>query len=100
MLKRAQMSECDETEPSGGRFSSRFVGLAIMRSFGRLEPLVSASIDELVAAARPTAQKHLTEEIGANGSASHTPQGRPWKWGIPMRFVKRLRATDRRGPRP
>jgi hypothetical protein len=42
------LSECDKTEP-GRLFSSRFVGLAIVRFIGRLERLVSALIDELVA---------------------------------------------------
>ena len=39
---------------------SQFVGLAIMRYIGRLEPLASASIDELVAAVGPTVQRYLT----------------------------------------
>ncbi len=42
---------------------SQFVGLAIMRYIGRLEPLASASIDELVAAIGPTVQRYLTGEI-------------------------------------
>ncbi len=36
---------------------SQFVGLAIMRFVGRLEPLASASVDELVAALGPTVQR-------------------------------------------
>jgi len=43
---------------------SQFVGLAIMRYIGRLEPLASASVDELVAAVGPTVQRYLTGEIG------------------------------------
>jgi hypothetical protein len=39
------------------------VGLAIMRYIGRLEPLASASVDELVAAVGPTVQRYLTGEI-------------------------------------
>lgn len=45
---------------------SQFVGLAIMRFVGRLEPLASASIDELVAAVGPTVQRYLTGEIDAS----------------------------------
>jgi hypothetical protein len=44
---------------------SQFVGLAIMRFIARLEPLASASIDELVAAVGPTVQRCLTGEIGS-----------------------------------
>jgi len=43
---------------------SQFIGLAIMRFVGRIEPLASASIDELVAAVGPTVQRYLTGEIG------------------------------------
>jgi AcrR family transcriptional regulator len=42
---------------------SQLVGLAIMRFIGRLEPLASASTDELVAAIGPTVQRYLTSEI-------------------------------------
>ena len=42
---------------------SQFIGLAIMRFVGRVEPLASASIDELVAAVGPTVQRYLTGEI-------------------------------------
>ena len=36
---------------------SQFVGLAVTRYVGRIEPLASASIDELVAAIGPTMQR-------------------------------------------
>jgi AcrR family transcriptional regulator len=42
---------------------SQFIGLAIMRFVGRVEPLASASVDELVAAIGPTVQRCLTGEI-------------------------------------
>ena len=42
---------------------SQFIGLAIMRFVGRVEPLASASIDELVAAVGPTVQRYLTGAI-------------------------------------
>jgi hypothetical protein len=43
---------------------SQFVGLAIMRFVGRIEPLASASVDELVAAVGPTVQRYLTGDLG------------------------------------
>ena len=43
---------------------AHFVGLAVLRYVGRLEPLASASVDELVAAVGPTVQRYLTGEIG------------------------------------
>jgi AcrR family transcriptional regulator len=43
---------------------SQFVGLAILRFIARLEPLASASVDELVAAVGPTVQRYLTGDIG------------------------------------
>jgi AcrR family transcriptional regulator len=43
---------------------SQLVGLGMMRFVGRLEPLASTSIDELVAAVGPTVQRYLTGEIG------------------------------------
>lgn len=44
---------------------SQLVGLAIMRYVGRIEPLASASIDDVVAAVGPTVQRYLTGDIGA-----------------------------------
>ena len=44
---------------------SQFLGLAVMRYVGRLEPLASAPIDDLVAAIAPTVQRYLTGDIGA-----------------------------------
>jgi len=42
---------------------AQFVGLAILRFVGRIEPIASASIDELVAAVGPTVQRYLTGDI-------------------------------------
>jgi AcrR family transcriptional regulator len=42
---------------------SQLVGLGMMRFVGRLEPLASASVDELVAAVGPTVQRYLTGDI-------------------------------------
>ena len=44
---------------------SQFVGLAMMRYMVCLEPLASASIDELVAAMGPTVQRYLTADLTA-----------------------------------
>jgi hypothetical protein len=43
---------------------SQFAGLAVLRFIGRLEPLASASVDELVAAVGPTVQRYLTGDLG------------------------------------
>lgn len=42
---------------------SQFLGLAIIRYVGRLEPIASASADEVVAAVGPTIQRYLTGDI-------------------------------------
>jgi len=44
---------------------SQFVGLGMARFAGRLEPLTSAPIDELVAVVGTTLQRYLTGEIGS-----------------------------------
>jgi hypothetical protein len=44
---------------------SQFVGLALMRYVGGIEPLGSASVDELVAAVGPTVQRYLTGDLGS-----------------------------------
>jgi AcrR family transcriptional regulator len=44
---------------------SQFVGLAIMRYIGRIEPLASASVDDVVAAIGPTVQRYLKGDLGA-----------------------------------
>jgi AcrR family transcriptional regulator len=47
---------------------SQFVGLSVMRYVGRIEPLASASVDELVAAIGPTVQRYLTGDLRPAGS--------------------------------
>ena len=47
---------------------SQFIGLSVMRYIGRIEPLASATVDELVTAIGPTVQRYLTGDIG-NGVA-------------------------------
>ena len=64
---------------------SQFVGLALMRYIGGIEPLASADIDELVAAIGPTVQRYLTGDIGsaparppaAGPGGGESPPGRP-----------------------
>ncbi len=43
---------------------SQFVGLAVMRYVAGIEPLASATSDELVAAIGPTLQRYLTMDLG------------------------------------
>jgi AcrR family transcriptional regulator len=42
---------------------TQFLGLAVMRYISGLEPLASASIDDLVAAIGPTVQRYLTGDL-------------------------------------
>jgi AcrR family transcriptional regulator len=42
---------------------SQFLGLAVMRYVGHIEPLASASVDELVDAVGPTMQRYLTGDL-------------------------------------
>jgi AcrR family transcriptional regulator len=48
---------------------SQLLGLAVMRYVGRIEPLASASVDELVAAMGPTVQRYLTGDLGSGAAA-------------------------------
>ena len=43
---------------------SQFIGLAMMRYIARIEPLASASVDQLVGAIGPTMQRYLTGDLG------------------------------------
>jgi hypothetical protein len=42
---------------------SQFIGLAMMRYIARIEPLASASVEQLVAAIGPTMQRYLTGDL-------------------------------------
>ncbi len=46
---------------------SQFVGLALMRYVGRLEPLASADIETVVTVVGPTVQRYLTGDLGSRG---------------------------------
>ena len=43
---------------------SQFIGLVMVRYIARIEPLASASVDQLVAALGPTMQRYLTGDLG------------------------------------
>jgi AcrR family transcriptional regulator len=43
---------------------SQLVGLSVMRYVGHIEPLASATVDELVAALGPTVQRYLAGDLG------------------------------------
>jgi len=43
---------------------SQFIGLAMMRYVTRIEPIASASVDQLVAAVGPTVQRYLIGDLG------------------------------------
>jgi AcrR family transcriptional regulator len=52
-----------EREVRGALVASQLIGLAMTRYVLRLEPLASATPDELVAAVAPTLQRYLTGEL-------------------------------------
>jgi AcrR family transcriptional regulator len=49
---------------------SQFIGFSVMRYIGRIEPLASASVDEVVAAIGPTVQRYLTGDLKGTGEAA------------------------------
>lgn len=49
---------------------SQLVGLSVLRYIGRIEPLASASVDDLVAAVGPTVQRYLAEPLSAAGGGT------------------------------
>ena len=54
---------------------SQFIGLSIMRYIGHIEPLASASVDELVAAIGPTVQRYLVGDLGVAGAGGRRAGG-------------------------
>jgi AcrR family transcriptional regulator len=57
---------------------SQLVGLSMLRYIGRIEPLASAGVDELVAALGPTVQRYLTEDLeGAREPSPEKAAGDP-----------------------
>ena len=64
---------------------SQLVGLSVMRYIGHIEPLASASVDQLVAAVGPTVQRYLTADLGPDAAAAApAATGRP-KTAPPVR---------------
>jgi AcrR family transcriptional regulator len=49
---------------------SQLIGISIMRYVGRIEPIASAPVDELVAAIGPTLERYLTADLGAGPPAA------------------------------
>ena len=56
---------------------SQFIGLAMMRYIAVIEPLASATVDELVAAVGPTMQRYLTGDLGAGAPGPLATRERP-----------------------
>lgn len=53
---------------------SQLVGLGVARYLVRLEPMVSASVEDLVAAVAPTIQRYLTGELRTEDCAVPSPE--------------------------
>ncbi|HEX6756527.1 MAG TPA: TetR family transcriptional regulator [Mycobacteriales bacterium] len=52
-----------DAELRGSLVASQLVGLAMVRYIIRIEPLASASVDQVVAAVAPTLQRYLTGDV-------------------------------------
>lgn len=59
-----------EAEARGALVASQLVGVVLTRYVLRLEPLASASPEELVAAVGPTVQRYLTGDVDLPGGAA------------------------------
>ncbi len=55
----------DDAQLRATLVGSQFIGLAMLRHVAGIEPLASASVDELVAAVGPTVQRYLTGDLGS-----------------------------------
>ena len=53
----------DEAEARGSLVASQLIGVVMARYVLRIEPLASATADELVAAVGPTVQRYLTGDV-------------------------------------
>jgi AcrR family transcriptional regulator len=62
-----------EAEARGSLVASQLIGVVMTRYVLRVEPLASASPDELVAAVGPTVQRYLTGEVDLPGRAVADP---------------------------
>jgi AcrR family transcriptional regulator len=61
----------DEAEARGSLVASQLIGVVMTRYVLKLEPLASASPDELVAAIGPTVQRSLTGDVELFGTGAH-----------------------------
>jgi AcrR family transcriptional regulator len=59
-----QALQNDDAQLRATLVGSQFIGMAMMRYVAGIEPLASASVDELVAAVGPTVQRYLTGDLG------------------------------------
>jgi hypothetical protein len=57
----------EEREARGALVASQVAGLVLMRYVLQLEPLASASREEVVAAVAPTVQRYLTGDVALPG---------------------------------
>jgi Tetracyclin repressor-like, C-terminal domain len=61
-----------ERDARGGLAASQLIGVVMARYVLRLEPLASASADEVVAAVGPTVQRYLTGPVDLPGAGQAT----------------------------
>ena len=62
-----------ERDARGGLAASQLIGVVMARYVLRVEPLASASPEEVVAAVGPTVQRYLTGPVDLPGSGARTP---------------------------
>jgi AcrR family transcriptional regulator len=62
-----------EAEARGSLVASQLIGVVMARYVLQVQPLASASPEELVAAIGPTVQRYLTGEVDLPGVARQTP---------------------------
>ena len=64
-----QALQADDAQLRATLIGSQFIGMAMMRYVACIQPLASASVDELVAAVGPTVQRYLTGDLGEGAGA-------------------------------
>ena len=62
--------DVDQPQLRGNLVGSQLLGLAFARYIIRIEPLASASTDEVIAAVAPTVQRYVAGDLTASGSAA------------------------------
>ncbi len=63
-----QALDAPDAELRATLMGSQFIGLAMMRYIAHIEPLASASVEQLVTALGPTMQRYLTGDLGSGQS--------------------------------